>query len=63
MKWLDSVTDSVDMNLSKLSEIVEGRGAWRASVHGVAKSWTQLSDRTEGVNCFSESCELLSQIH
>ena len=46
MRWLDSVIDSVDMNLSKLQEIVKYRGAWRATVHGVAKSWTQLSGWT-----------------
>ena len=44
MKWLDSITDSVDMNLSKLWEIMEDREAWRATVHGVTKSWTQLRD-------------------
>ena len=44
MRWLDSVTDSMDMNLSKFQEIVENREAWYATVHGVAKSWTQLSD-------------------
>ena len=38
MRWLDSITDSMDMNLSKLQEIVEGRGAWRAIIHGVTKS-------------------------
>ena len=43
MRWLDSVTNPVDMNLSKLWEIVEDRGAWHAVVHGVAKSRTQLS--------------------
>ena len=37
MKWLDSITDSVDMSLSKLQEIVEGRGAWRATIYEVAK--------------------------
>ena len=44
MKWLDSITDSVDMNLSKLGEIVEDRGAWGAAVHGVANSQKGPSD-------------------
>ena len=44
MRWLDSITDSVDRNLSKLWEIVEGRGTWHAAVHGVAKSQTRLSN-------------------
>ena len=39
-RWLDSTSDSMDMNLSKLQEIVEDRGSWHAIVHGVAKSWT-----------------------
>ena len=44
VRWLDSITDSVDMNFSKFWETVMDREAWRAAVHGVSKSWTQLSD-------------------
>ena len=44
MNWLDSIINSMDMNLSKLWEIVEDRGAWSVAVHGAAKSQTQLSD-------------------
>ena len=44
MKWLESIIDSVDMNLSKFREVLKDRGAWHAAVHGVAKSWTQLRD-------------------
>jgi len=46
MRRLDGITDLVDMNLSKLQEIVKDRGAWHTAAHGVTKSWTQLSDLT-----------------
>ena len=44
MRWLDGITDTMDMNLSKLREMVKDREAWQATIHEVAKSWTQLSD-------------------
>ena len=44
MRWLDSITDSMNMSSSKLRKIVKDREAWHAAVHGVTKSWTQLSN-------------------
>jgi len=44
MKWLDSITISVNMSFNKLWEIVKDRDAWQTAVHGISKSWTQLSD-------------------
>ena len=44
MRWLDGITDSMDMSLSELQEMVMNREAWRGTIHGVTKSWTRLSD-------------------
>ena len=57
MRWLDGITDSMDVSLSELQELVMDREAWRAAIHGVTKSRTQLSDGTE----LKPQCSLYAQ--
>ena len=62
MRWLHGITYSMDMSLGELRELVMDREAWRAAIHGVAKSWTRLSDCTElkeqTISCWRQNPEL-----
>ena len=60
MRWLDSIIDSVDMNFSKLQEMVEDKGVWCVTVYEVIKSWTRLSDRT--ITSFTSYIEYINEV-
>ena len=58
VRWLDSIIDSMNMNLSKFQEIMKDREAWCGAVHGIAKNWTQLKQQYQPVNGTNESNDL-----
>ena len=62
MRWLDGITDSMDVSLSELQELVMDREAWRATIHWVTKTWTRLSDRTELIYIYYILIQLFSAI-